>query len=166
MRTRRPIRCGAAMSPARRSTRATSRGRPRHRRFAAPKCHHRAGRRRRGATRLWARSHVRRLPPARVDQRSVRSRAEPSGTGASELQRPAPHPANPPRRSEERPASTRQLYGGSDRPDSDSLQRCRSRGRLSDWALTPSVPPVAKPIATPQRLQLLLIRGGGAPDVH
>jgi hypothetical protein len=61
--------------------------------------------------------------------------------------------------------SVRQLYDGSDRPDSDSLQRCRSRGRLSDSASTPSVPPAAEPSVAPRRLQSLLIRGGGAPDV-
>jgi hypothetical protein len=31
---------------------------------------------------------------------------------------------------------------------------------------TPSVAPVAEPNAAPRRLQSLLIRGGGAPDVH
>jgi hypothetical protein len=46
-------------------------------------------------------------PPARVDQRSVRSRAAPSRTGASESQRPAPCQDDPSRRSEERPASAR-----------------------------------------------------------
>jgi hypothetical protein len=51
-----------------------------------------------------------------------------------------------------------QIYDGSDHPDSDSLQRRRSRGRLSDSASTLS--------AAPRRLQSLLIRGGGAPDIH
>jgi hypothetical protein len=60
-------------------------------------------------------------PLVQVDQRSVRSRAAPSGMGAFEPQRPAPRQADPPRRSEERPASSRQLYDGLDRPDSDSL---------------------------------------------
>jgi hypothetical protein len=96
----------------------------------------------------------------------VRSRAAPSGTGASEPQRPAPRQADPLRRSEERPASARQLYDGSDRPDSDSLQRRRSRGRSLDSASTLSAPPVAEPSAAPQRLQSLLIWGGRAPDVH
>jgi hypothetical protein len=59
-----------------------------------------------------------------------------------------------------------QLYDGSDRPDSDSLQRRRSRGRSLDSALTSSVPPTAKPSTALRRLQSLLIRGGGAPDVH
>jgi hypothetical protein len=54
--------------------------------------------------------------------------------------------------------SARQLYDGSDRPDSDSLQRRRSGGRSLDSASTPS--------AAPRRLQSLLIRGGGAPNVH
>jgi hypothetical protein len=101
-----------------------------------------------------------------VDQRSVCSRAAPSGTGASEPQRPAPRSANPPRKSEERSASAHQLYDGLDRPDSDSLQRHQSRGRSSDSALTSSAPPVAEPSVVPRRLQSLLIRGGGAPDVH
>jgi hypothetical protein len=104
--------------------------------------------------------------PTRVDQRSVRSRAAPSGTGASEPQRSMPRSADPPRRLEEQPASARQLFDGSDRPDSDSLQRRRSRGRSSDSASTPSAPLVAEPSAAPRRLQSLLIRGDGAPDVH
>jgi hypothetical protein len=53
-------------------------------------------------------------PPARVGQRSVRSRAAPSGTGTPEPQRPAPCQADPPRRSKERSVSVRQFYGGSD----------------------------------------------------
>jgi hypothetical protein len=96
----------------------------------------------------------------------VRPHAVPSGAGASEPQRPVPRQADPPRRSVERPASARQLYDGSDRPDSDSLQRRRSRGRSSDSASTPSAPPVAEPSAAPRHMQSLLIRGGGAPDVH
>jgi hypothetical protein len=91
-------------------------------------------------------------PPARVDQRSFRSRATPSLTGASESQRPVPRPGDPPRRSEERPTSARQLYDGSDHPDSDSLQRRRSQGRSSDSASTPSAPLVAEPSAAPRRL--------------
>jgi hypothetical protein len=78
-------------------------------------------------------------PPTRENQRKVRSHAAPNGTGASEPQRPAPRQADPPRRSEERPASARQLYDGLDHPDSDSLQRCRSRGRSSDSASTLSI---------------------------
>jgi hypothetical protein len=104
-------------------------------------------------------------PPTRVGQRSVRSRVAPSGTGASEPHRPAPHQADPPRRSMERLVSARQLYDGSDCPDSDSLQRRRSRGRSSDSASTPSVQQ-AEPSAAPWRLQSLLIRGGRASDVH
>jgi hypothetical protein len=66
----------------------------------------------------------------------------------------------------ERPTTAHKLYDGSDRPDSDSLQRRRLRGRSSDSALTPSVPPMAEPSAASRRLQSLLIWGGGAPDVH
>jgi hypothetical protein len=62
--------------------------------------------------------------------------------------------------------SVRQIYDGSDRPDTDSLQRRRSRGRSSDSASLPSVAPVAELSATPRRLQSLLIRGVKAPDVH
>jgi hypothetical protein len=104
--------------------------------------------------------------PARGDQRTVRPCVVPSGTGASEPQRSAPRQPNLPRRSEERPASTCQLYDGSDRPDSDSLQRCRSWGKTSDSVPTPSMPPAASSDAAPQRLQSLLIWGGGASDVH
>jgi hypothetical protein len=96
----------------------------------------------------------------------VRPHAMPSGTCASEPQRSMPRQVDPPRRSEERPASARQLYDGSDRPDSDSLQRRRSRGRSSDSASTPSALLVVEPSAAPQHLQSLLIQGGGAPDVH
>jgi hypothetical protein len=87
--------------------------------------------------------------PTREDQRMVHPRAVPSGTGASEPQRSAPRQVDPPRRSEERPASAHQLYDGSDRPDSDSLQRRRSRGRSSDSASMPSAPPVAEPSTAP-----------------
>jgi hypothetical protein len=62
--------------------------------------------------------------------------------------------------------SVRQLYDGSDRPDSDSLQRRRSRGRSSDSVSTPSAAPVAEPSVAPRRLQSLLIWGGRALDVH
>jgi hypothetical protein len=138
------------MSPAPRSTGATCRGRPHHRCPVAFKCRRRADRGRRGATRLWARAHVRRL--TRVGQRSARSRT------ASR--------ADPPRRSEERSVSVCQLYDGSDRPDSDSLQRRWSQGRSSDSASTPSAPQAAEWSATLRHLQSLLIQGGGAPDVH
>jgi hypothetical protein len=62
--------------------------------------------------------------------------------------------------------SVRQIYDGSDHPDSDSLRRRRSRGRSSDLASTPSVALVAELSAASRRLQSLLIRGGGALDVH
>jgi hypothetical protein len=159
-KTRRPSRRGAVMSPVRRSTGATCRGRPHHRPLATLKCRHRrASRRRLGATRPWARAHDRRLvPPERTSGRSVLVGC-PAG-------RVPPRCRDPPRRSEEWPTSACQLYDGSDRPDSDSLQRRRSRGRLSDSASTPSVPPMVEPSTALRRLQSLLIRGGGAPDVH
>jgi hypothetical protein len=77
-----------------------------------------------------------------------------------------PDKSIPPRRSKERSASARQLYDGSDRPDSDSLQRRRSLGRSLDSASTSSVPSVVEPSTTPRCLQSLLIRGSGASDVH
>jgi hypothetical protein len=105
-------------------------------------------------------------PPVRVGLRSTRSRMAPSGTGAPKLPRSAPRHIDPPRRSEECSVPVRQLYDGSDRPDSDSLQRRRSRGRSLDSMSTPRAVPVAEPSAAPRRLQSLLIQGGGAPDVH
>jgi hypothetical protein len=104
----------------------------------------------------------------REDQRMVLPRVAPSGTGASETQRAPPRQADPPppRRSEERAAPVRQLYDGSDRPDSDSLQRRQSRVKSTDSASTPSAPQAVDSSAAPRRLQSLLIRGGGAPDIH
>jgi hypothetical protein len=104
--------------------------------------------------------------PAREGHRAGRSHTIPSGAGASELQRTAPRQVDPPRRSEERPTTARRLYDGSNRPDYDSLQRRRSPGRSSDSASKPSAPPVAESSVAPRRLQSLLIRGGGAPEVH
>jgi hypothetical protein len=60
----------------------------------------------------------------------------------------------------------RQLYDGSDRLDSNSLQRRRSWGRSSGSTSTPSTALVVEPSAAPWCLQSLLIQGGGAPDVH
>jgi hypothetical protein len=62
--------------------------------------------------------------------------------------------------------SARQNYDESERPDSDSLQRRRSRGRLSDLASTSTAPPVAELSTAPRRLQSLLIRREGAAEVH
>jgi hypothetical protein len=73
---------------------------------------------------------------------------------------------NPPRWSEERPAPARQLFDGSDHPDSDFLQRHWSRARSIDSASTSSTPQEAASGAAPRRLQSLLIRGGRVPDVH
>jgi hypothetical protein len=71
-----------------------------------------------------------------------------------------------PRRSEERTTSTHHLLDGSDRPDTDSLQRRRSKARLTDSASTLSATQGEDSDTVPWRLQSLLIRGGGAPDVH
>jgi hypothetical protein len=103
--------------------------------------------------------------PYSRDQRTVRPRVAPSRTGTSESQRATPSQADPPRRSEERSARVPQLFDGSDHTDSDSLQRRRSRARSTDSA-TPSVPQAVDSGASPRRLQSLLIRGGGAPNVH
>jgi hypothetical protein len=77
---------------------------------------------------------------AREDQRTVRPRVAPSKTGAFESQRAVPRQADPPRRSEVRPAPVRQLFDGFDRPDSDSLQRHRSWGKSPNSASTLSAP--------------------------
>jgi hypothetical protein len=61
-RIHRPSHRGTAMSPAPRLTGAICRGRPHLRRFVVPRCHRRAGHGRRGATRLWGRARVWRLP--------------------------------------------------------------------------------------------------------
>jgi hypothetical protein len=59
MRIHRPSRRGAVTSPTPRSTGSTCRGRPRLHRSVALNCRRRAGRGRRGVTRLWARAHIR-----------------------------------------------------------------------------------------------------------
>jgi hypothetical protein len=104
--------------------------------------------------------------PAREDQRTVRPRVAPSRTGASESQRVVRHKQTPPKRSEERLAPVRQLFNGSDRPDSDSLQRRRLRVRSTDSASTPSTLQAVDSGVAPRRLQSLLIRGGRAPYIH
>jgi hypothetical protein len=81
--------------------------------------------------------------------------------GAPEARRDPPCRADPPRRTEERTTPTRHIFDGSDHPDADSLKRRQSRARS-----TPSAPQEADSGAAPWRLQSLLIRGGGAPDVH
>jgi hypothetical protein len=96
----------------------------------------------------------------------VRPRVAPSGTSASKSWRAPPRQADPLRRSEERTASVRQLFDGSDRLDSNSLQRHRSRARSTDSASTPSAPQEVDSGAAPWCLRSLLIRGGGELDVH
>jgi hypothetical protein len=113
-------------------------------------------RERRGMTRQWARAHVRwLLLPVWACGRPALVWA--SRTGTPEPHRSVPYQIDPPRRSVERSVSVRQIYDGSDRPDSDSLQRRRSRGRSLDSASTPSVAPVAELSTAPRRLQSLLI---------
>jgi hypothetical protein len=166
MKTHHPSRRGAAMSPVRRSARATCRGQPRRRLPAALKFRRHDSRRRLWVTRLWARPHVKQLAlPERTSGRSGLTRRT-AGRAPSSPRNPHLSKPTPPRRSEERSASAHQLYDGSDRPDSDSLQRCPSRGKSSDSVSTSSTPQAAEPGVVPRRLQSLLISGGRAPDVH
>jgi hypothetical protein len=64
---------------------------------------------------------------------------------------------------EERATLSRHLFDGSDRPDSDSLQRRPSRVRSTGSASTPSGPQEADSSAAPRRLQSLIIRGTWGP---
>jgi hypothetical protein len=61
MNIRHRSRRGAATYPVRRWTGAICRGRPRRRLPTPPKCHHRVGRRRPHATRMWARARDKQL---------------------------------------------------------------------------------------------------------
>jgi hypothetical protein len=60
---------------------------------------------------------------------------------------------------------SRHLFNGSDRPDTDSLQRRLSRERSTSSASTSSASQKADFGTAPQRLQSLIIRGSRAPDV-
>jgi hypothetical protein len=132
---------------------------------ATPECRCRDSRRQPRATRLWAQAHDKQLAlPERSSGWSALVRRPADGRPSVAEIRTLP--SRTPRRSKERSASARQLYDDSDRPDSDSLQRRRSRGKSSDSASTPSAPQAVDSDAAPRRLHLLLIRGGGAPDVH
>jgi hypothetical protein len=130
-----------------------------------PRCRRCAGHGRRGVTVVGSSSHPA-APLVRVGLQSTRSRTAPSGTGTLEPPRSAPRQIDPPRRSEECSVPVRQLYDSSDRPNSDFFQRRRSRGRSLDSTSTSSAAPATEVSAAPRRLQSLLIRGGGAPDVH
>jgi hypothetical protein len=90
----------------------------------------------------------------------------PGGLSALEAWRDLPRRVDPPRWSEERTTPSRHLFDGSDRLDSDSLQRLRSRARSTGSTLTSSAPQDADSGAAPWRLQSLIIRGGGAPNVQ
>jgi hypothetical protein len=130
--------------PARRLIGATCRGRSHRCLPVALKCHRCADRQRLDMKRSLARAYAKRILPRKWT----------SGWSAHV------------RYLAERPTPARQLYDNSVRPDCDSLQGRRSRGRSSDSVSTLSAPLVVEPSATPQRLQSLLIWGGGAPDVH
>jgi hypothetical protein len=104
--------------------------------------------------------------PARVGQWSVRSHAAPSGTDTPEPQRPTP--VKPTllegRRSDRCPSASFMTARTGLTPTP-----CKHAGRGGGHrisASTPSGPPAAEPSVVPRRLQSLLIRGGGTPDVH
>jgi hypothetical protein len=82
---------------------------------------------------------------------------EPSDPRASEARRDPPCRADPPRQSEERATPCRHLFDGSDRPDSDPLQRRPSRARSIGSASTLSALQEADSSAAPRRLQSLII---------
>jgi hypothetical protein len=166
MKTHHTSRRGAATPLARRSTGATCRGSPCRRLPAAWKCRRHDNHRQPCTTRLWARARVKQLAlPERTSRQSALA-WHPAEQAPRSCRDPHPVKPTPPRRSEERSASARQLYDGSDRPDSNSLQRPRSRGKSSDSASTLCPPQAAETGAAPRCLQSLLIRGGRAPDVH
>jgi hypothetical protein len=152
------------MSLVRRSIGATCRGHPRHRPLAALKCRCRASRRRLGVTRPWARARDRRLaPPERTSGRSALVRC-PAGQmllnhrdlcpssrslekvgGAAGARPPALRWLRPPR-----------LRLPAEVPVTGEFVRLGvDAKRAADGGA-----------AAPRRLQSLLIRGGGAPNVH
>jgi hypothetical protein len=104
--------------------------------------------------------------PVRGEQQVGHPRTAPGGSGTPEARRDPPRRDDLQRRSEEWAAPSRHLFDGSDRPDSDSLQRRPSRARSTSSALTLSAPQEADPGAAPRRFQSLIIRGGGALDVQ
>jgi hypothetical protein len=104
--------------------------------------------------------------PVREDQQAAHPRMAPGGSSASESRQDPPRQADLPRRTEERATPHRHLFDGSDHPDSDSLQRRPSRARSTGSASMPSAPEEADSGAAPRRLQSLIIRGGGAPNVQ
>jgi hypothetical protein len=149
MKIRRRSRRGGATLPARRWTGATCRGRPRRRLPAPQKCHHRGGCRRPRATRTWARARDQQLAlPDRTSGQFALMWC-PVGQAYPSHREPRPTKLTPrgSRRSDRLPsanfstvrtAPTRTRYRGIG----------HGRGR---WT---------------RRRQSLLIRGGGAPDVH
>jgi hypothetical protein len=102
----------------------------------------------------------------REDQRVTRSRTAPRGSGTLEGQRDLPRRDDPPRWPVEHEPSPHHLFDSSDRQDADSLQRRSLRARSTMPASTPSVPQGASTSIPSQSLQSLVIRGGGALDVH
>jgi hypothetical protein len=62
--------------------------------------------------------------------------------------------------------SPHHFFNGSDRPDADSLHRRSSRARSMTPMSTLGALQGADTSAAPRHLQSLVIRGGGAPDVH
>jgi hypothetical protein len=152
MKTRRRSRRGAVTSPARRLIGATCWGCPRCRLPATPRCRHRVGHRRPRVTRMWARARDKQLAlPERTSGRSALA-WRPVGRAPPSRREPRPAKLTPPRRSEQRSAPVCQLYDGSDRPNSDSLQRRRSRGKSTDSARSPSAPRAVESGAAPWRM--------------
>jgi hypothetical protein len=109
MKTHHPSRCGAAMSPVRRSARATCRGHPRRRLPAALKCRRHDSRRRLWVTILWARPRVKQLAlPERTSGRSGLTR-RPAGRAPPSPRDPhlsKPTPPQEGRRSGRRPPAS------------------------------------------------------------
>jgi hypothetical protein len=95
--------------------------------------------------------------PAREDQHATRPRMAPSGPSTSEARRDPPHQADLPKRSEEQVTPCRHIFNGSNRPDSDSLQRRPSWVKSTGSASTPSAPQEVDSGVAPRRLQSLII---------
>jgi hypothetical protein len=104
--------------------------------------------------------------PIREDQWVTRSRTAPGGSSASEVRRDPPRRVDPPRRPEQQEPSPRHLFDGSDRTDTDSMQRRLSWARSTSSASTLSAPQEADSGATPRCLKSLIIWRCEAPNVQ
>jgi hypothetical protein len=103
--------------------------------------------------------------PAREDQRTIRTRAEPSRTGAPGRKVPRPAKLSPrgSQRSGHLPFTNSTMVW-----TVPTATPCRGtgHGRSRRTVSTPSAPQAVDPGAAPRRLQSLLIQGGRALDVH